>query len=52
MEKLHLTSSLYNSVEREGGPEEGLNKLRQIQELMNNGRQNIPSEDSNSGIID
>jgi len=37
--KLHLT-------------EEGLNKLREIQKLMNSGRENTPSEDTDSGTTD
>lgn len=32
--------------------DEGLNKLREIQRLMNSGRENTPSEDTDSGILD
>jgi hypothetical protein len=37
--KLHLT-------------EKGLNKLRDIQVLMNSGRKNAPSKDTDSGTTD
>ena len=32
--------------------DEGLNKFREIQRLMNSGRENTPSEDTDSGILD